>query len=127
VSESKASRVVLPVFFGQTDASLTSKRGFEMMCELDPQVAKDLTVLVTSPPMVVTFYVFRGDFPRARRTKLISVVAGLRTTVAGRQLATLFQFEEVTVQSAEGLAPALAILDAAERGSGRTGARSQPE
>jgi len=53
--EAKAARVVLPVFFGQADACVTSKKSFDVMCELNPQVARNLTVIAASSPMVVTF------------------------------------------------------------------------
>lgn len=123
--DSKFSRVVLPVFFGQADACLTSKRGFETMCELNPQVARDLKVIASSPAMVLSFYVFRRNYHGPSRQKVIKAISGLRNTTAGQQLATLFQFDELTLRDASCLAPGLAILDAADRARDRrsTGGR----
>ncbi len=121
-TESKVSRVVLPVFFGQAEACLTTRRSFDTMCELNPQVAKDLLVLASSPAMVVSGYMFRRGYQNASREKLIRALSNLRATPSGRQLATLFQFEEVAPRDANCLAEALTILDAAERAQGRQGA-----
>jgi len=115
VTEAKFSRVVLPVFFGQADACLTSKRGFDTMSELNPQVARDLTVIASSAPMVVSFYIFRKNYQSANREKLIKALSSLRASPAGGQLAALFQFDELTVRDANCLASALTVLDAAER------------
>ena len=68
-TDPKVSRVVLPVFFGQAEACLAAKRGFDAMCELNPQVAKDLKVLAASAAMVVTFYVFRKNYQGVQREK----------------------------------------------------------
>lgn len=118
-AENKISKVVLPVFFGQTDACLTSKRGFETMSELNPQVGKDLNAIASSPEMVVTFYVFHKNFHGAIREKFTKVYSNVRGDVSGRQLATLFQFEELVIKDAKCLAPALAVLDAAENIRGK--------
>jgi len=127
-SDSKVSRVVLPVFFQQADACLTSKRGFQTMCELNPQVARSLTVIANSPVMVTCFYAFRKNYPSAERARFIDVHKTLLTTPTGRQLATLFQFDEMNVSDAGCLAPALAILDRAEkpRDRGGQGRKGQP-
>ena len=117
-TDTKFSRVVLPVFFGQADACLTSKRGFDTMCELNPQVAEDLTVIATSPAMVVTFYVFHKNYRSANRQRFIRVLSDLRGNAAGRQLATLFQFDDLTVRDSSCLASALRLLDKAERAPG---------
>jgi ABC-type phosphate/phosphonate transport system substrate-binding protein len=121
-TESKFSRVILPVFFGQSDACLTSKRGFDTMCELNPQVARDLKVLVSSPSLVVSFYIFRKNYQSLNRGKLIKAISRLRTGAAGEQLATLFQFEALAVRDASCLASALSVLDAAEHARARRGA-----
>jgi ABC-type phosphate/phosphonate transport system substrate-binding protein len=113
--ETKASRAVLPVFFGQADACVTSQRSFDTMCELNPQVAKDLTAIVSSPAMIVTFYVFHKNYQGLSRERFAKVYSNLLTSVAGRQLATLFQFENLVVRDAGCLAAALAILRKAER------------
>jgi phosphonate transport system substrate-binding protein len=118
ITDTKVSRVVLQVFFGQADACLTSKRGFDTMCELNPQVAEDLTVIATSPAMVVTFYVFHKNYRSANRQRFISVLSDLRGNAAGRQLATLFQFDDLTVRDSSCLASALRLLDKAERAPG---------
>jgi phosphonate transport system substrate-binding protein len=120
-TDTKASRVVLPVFFGQADACLASKRGFDTMCELNPQVARELIAIATSPGMVVTFNAFRRDYHGAGREKFLKIYTDLPNNPAGRQLATLFQFQSLVVRDATCLAPALAILDAADRVHARQG------
>jgi ABC-type phosphate/phosphonate transport system substrate-binding protein len=121
-ADSKPSRVVLPVFFGQADAGMTSKRGFDIMSELNPQVAKDLKAIAISPAMVVSFYVFRKNYTGVLRERLIKALSSLRTTTEGRQLATLFQFEELAIKDASCLSTALHILDLADRARNRQGA-----
>ena len=116
-TESKFSRVILPVFFGQADACLTSKR----MCELNPQVDRDLKVLLSSPSLVVSFYIFRKNYQTVNRRKLIKAISRLRTGPAGEQLATLFQFAELAVRDASCLASALSLLDAADRARAKRG------
>src|ERR1035438_8147328 len=121
VTDSKFSRVVLPVFFGQVDACLTTKRGFDTMCELNPQVARDLKVIAGSPLMVVNFYIFRKNYQGVNREKLIKAILSLSGTVAGRQLATLFQFEDLGIRDAGCLASVLGVLDTADRARGQRG------
>jgi ABC-type phosphate/phosphonate transport system substrate-binding protein len=125
VTDTKFSRVVLPVFFGQADACVTTKRGFDTMCELNPQVAKELKVVASSPLIVVSFYIFRKNYRNVNRERLIKALSGLRATPAGRQLATLFQFDDLTVRDASCLASALSLLDAADRARTRRDAGSR--
>ena len=124
-TDTKASRVVLPVFFGQADACLTSKQGFDTMCELNPQVGKDLTAIASSPMMVLSFYVFHKNYHSPNRGRFLKVLSELHTSAAGRQLATLFQFDQLTVRDGSCLASALGILDTAERVRNRRGAGSR--
>jgi ABC-type phosphate/phosphonate transport system substrate-binding protein len=118
-ADAKVSRVVLPVFFGQADCCLTSKRGFDTMCELNPQVARDLQVITSSPAMVVDFYIFRRGYQGATRESVIRAISGLTATESGRQLATLFQFHELAIRDGKCLASALGVLEGADRISGQ--------
>jgi len=111
----KVSRVVLPVFFNQAEACLTSKRGFDMMCELNPQVAQALTAIATSGLLVNCFYAFRKNYRSAGREKIITLHKTLLSSPAGRQLATLFQLDEMVVRNTGCLATSLNILDKADR------------
>jgi len=124
IEDTKVSKVVLPVFFGQTEACLTSKRSFDTMVELNPQVGKDLTAIASSPAMVVTFYVFHKNYHGVNREKFAKVYSNVRADAAGRQLATLFQFQALVVRDADCLAPALAVLSAAEHLRRRPGTAS---
>jgi len=126
VSDAKFSRVVLPVFFGQADSCLTTRLGFETMCELNPQVGRELFTLASSPAMTVSFYIFRKNFRNAEREKVIKAISGLRRSPDGQELATLFQFDELKVMDAGCLTAALNLLDRADLARARrTGAASK--
>jgi len=114
-SETKISRVVLPVFFGHAEACIASQRGFEMMSELNPQVARSLTAIATSATLVTCFYAFRKNYHSSSRERIINLHKTLLSSTAGRQLATLFQFDELTVRDTGCLAGSLSILDRAEK------------
>jgi phosphonate transport system substrate-binding protein len=113
-TDAKASQVVLPVFFGKADACLTLKRSFDTICELNPQVAKELSVLAISPAMIVGFFIFQKNYRSLNREKVINALSGLRASPAGQQLNTLFQFDVLEVRGAGCLSAALGILDAAD-------------
>lgn len=125
ITETKASRVVLPVYFGQADACLTSKRSFDTMCELNPQIAKGLTVIASSPAMVVTFYVFHKNYHGVSRERFAKVYSALPSSAAGRQVATLFQFENLVPKDIGCLADALSLLQKWDRVRGRPGAANR--
>jgi ABC-type phosphate/phosphonate transport system substrate-binding protein len=114
-AETKISRVVLPVFFDQADACIASRRGFATMGELNPQVERSLTPIATSATLVTCFYAYRKNYRSAGRETLINVHKSLLSSAAGRQLATLFQFDELTVRDTGCLASSLSILDKADR------------
>jgi len=115
IPDGKVSRVVLPVFFGQANACLTSKRGFDMMSELNPQVGRELRVVASSPAMVVNFYIFRKNYQNENREKFIKALLELRASPAGEQLAMLFQFNQLSVREGGCRASALGVLEAADR------------
>ncbi|MFN0101008.1 MAG: PhnD/SsuA/transferrin family substrate-binding protein [Bryobacteraceae bacterium] len=119
IMEVKISRVVLPVFFGSADACLAHKQGFEMICELNPQVAKDLTILAVSPPMVVTLQAFSRNYRGVYREMFITALSSVGSTAAGPQLATLFQSQQMVVSDGACLTPALAVIEKAERARGK--------
>lgn len=124
-TDTKVSRVILPVFFGQADACLTSKYGFDTMCDLNPQVGRDLATLAVSPPLVPTFYAFHKNYQGRDRDRFARVYSNMGNSAAGRQLATLFQFDTLIPRDASCLTSALRILEAAERIHSRRGAGSR--
>jgi len=85
-----------------------------MMCDLNPQVGIDLSVLASSPAMVVDFNIFRKNYQGKDREKVIRAISSLHSGPAGRQLATLFHFDELTVGDASCLTSALGVLARAE-------------
>jgi phosphonate transport system substrate-binding protein len=119
--ETNLSRVVLPVFFGKVEACLTLKQGFDTICELNPQVAKELQVLAISPEIVVSLYAFSKKFRGAQREKFIKALSSVEATAAGQQLATLFQFDQLHVTDGACLAPTLEVIEKAERARNRAG------
>jgi phosphonate transport system substrate-binding protein len=91
----KVSQVVLPVFFGRADACVVDRSGFEIMAEMNPQVAKRLRVAVESHPFADTLACIKAhgwDEP-SQRIELISAMDELDEDPAGQQIMKLFKFD----------------------------------
>ena len=119
----KLSQVVLPVFFGQADACITSRRSFATMTELNPQLSKQLRPLAVSPRLVAALVACRKDYPAALRQKLVGRILDLRSDASTRQMLTLFQSATYKSWGEDLIQPTLALLDTYDKQQASKGVR----
>lgn len=117
----KPSQVILPVFFGQVEACLTTQLSFLTAGELNPQILSKLRPLAVSPEIVASLYAFRKGWDGGIRARIIRAMTGLASSASGRQVLTLFQCESLLVRDVSCLNEALSILARSERAIGRNG------
>lgn len=99
----KASQVVMPLFFGQTDACLSSRDSLEIMDEMNPQVGRSLRILETSPGFVTGVIAVRRDIRNPRRDAMLKAMREIHNDPKGRQLLTLFRINRLVDFKAEHL------------------------
>lgn len=111
VRATKVNRAILPVFFQQADACLATRRDFEMIGELNPQVLATLRVLASSPALVPAVGCYRKDAvgPAAERYRQETFRLG--ETVAGKHILTLFGIDGIIELTEAQFAPTRAFLD----------------
>jgi len=118
-SNPKLSRVVLPVFFRQADACVVTRRAFNTMCELNPQLARQLRPLAVSPKLLTTFTAFHKDSPLETKRRFLAAVTDLHKTVAGRQALMLFGSTRLVPADVSVLRTSFELLHAYERLKGQ--------
>jgi ABC-type phosphate/phosphonate transport system substrate-binding protein len=116
----KLSKVVLPVFFRQTDACVVTRRGFKTMSELNPQVSQQLVVLVSSPELVPTGFCFRHDYNDPLKDTIVAELGRIKDSPAGMQVLTLFQSGSLEAHPISCLDSAFELLDTHHRLCGGT-------
>jgi len=92
---SKPTRTVLPVFFHQADACIVTQNGYNVICELNPQVMRDLKIIATSPPIIPSVTCFRAGIPPLYVERILNAVVDAQHTVSGRQVLTIFQCDRI--------------------------------
>ena len=95
LAQQKLVKVVAPVFFRQADACLVTRRGFDTMSEMNPQIRTQLRVLATSPKLVPTLGFIRRGYNSPLRDALFAALRGLEKSAAGAQVLTLFQSDQL--------------------------------
>lgn len=95
VFHTKPSRAVLPVFFKQADACLLTRRSFDVMSEQNPQLGKQLRVLVSSPGVIPILFAFRSDHSSVFREEIMEQMKNLAKSEAGRQILNFIQADAV--------------------------------
>lgn len=85
------SKSVLRVFFRQSDACLITTQAFDLVCELNPQLHRQLRILASSPPYVSGLFYFRDSYASPHRARIEASILSLHTTPVGQQVLTVFQ------------------------------------
>lgn len=94
--KNKPSQLVLPVFFGQSDACVITDVAFENMVEMNPQLGKGTRVIASSDEMVDTVTVFRKTLKEDTKQKVMKAGTTLKRNPRGQQILTLFRTEDLT-------------------------------
>jgi phosphonate transport system substrate-binding protein len=90
----KPASVVLPVFFGESDAAVVNRSSLETMQELNPQLATQLQVLTNSPFLPESVICLRKNYTEAREDVLRSL-AQLHTQSRGQQILLIFSINKL--------------------------------
>jgi phosphonate transport system substrate-binding protein len=85
------NKPLLQVYFRQAEACLTTTNAFEVACELNPQLRRQLKIVAVSPPMIPSLFFFRPNYSAPERTQLEQAIIDLAATAAGQQVLTVFQ------------------------------------
>jgi ABC-type phosphate/phosphonate transport system substrate-binding protein len=91
----KVSGAVLPVFFKQADACITTQSGFETMSQLNPQLGKQLSAIKISPSLLPSLICLRKDLDPDLKEELRQALLSLHTDTGGQQVLTLFALDKL--------------------------------
>ena len=93
----KASAVILPVFFGTTDACLVDEPSFRLMSELNPQVERTLTTLAVTDRLADVLVLQRETDWESEDLKrdIADALTDLHLNPDGHQMLTLFRIRRL--------------------------------
>ena len=107
---SKITKTVLSVFFKQADACIVTRKAFKTMCELNPQVGRQLRVLASSPKFGLGGLFMREGCSEAQQAKLIADLLKVHTKVSGKQVLTVFHSERMEEHPASVMDSAIELM-----------------
>lgn len=87
----KVSETVLPVFFDHADACLVTRRAFETMVELNPDLQRKLKIVAVSPALLTVFFAMHKETSSEIKSRLREALLAYYDQPDGRQILTLFQ------------------------------------
>jgi len=88
----KVSQAVLPVFFRQADACIVTLDSWKTLCELNPQLKKQLHILEQSPGYLGAVFVIKKNLPLQKRERFVKTVLAAQAKPALKQILMLFRF-----------------------------------
>ena len=86
------SKAILQVFFRQADAAIVTREAFNLACELNPQLKKELKVISESPPLIPVLFILQPSAGQKERMALLEkMILDIDKTASGRQVLTVIQ------------------------------------
>jgi ABC-type phosphate/phosphonate transport system substrate-binding protein len=100
----KESQAILQVFFRQMDACITSRRAFETMIELNPQINENLNCIIESPAYIPMVFAFTKSINKEERNEILSLCKDVNKFNSGKQILLFFKQDNVIKYSDSDLA-----------------------
>jgi len=84
-----ASQAVLPVFFKQSDAGVTTRNAYKTICELNPQLKEELAIILSSPGMIRGLNCIRSNLEPDLKSTTIKALLEMDQEPEGQQILML--------------------------------------
>lgn len=106
----KINEAVLPVFFKRADACLVTRKGFDVMAELNPQISRQMKILAISASYIPTVLGFRKTYQSSVKQMVMKNFQKMIESSSGSQLLTIFQNDGMQQISKGELADTISLL-----------------
>ena len=110
VEEDKATHCVHGVFFRKNAACLINAHAYRTICELNPQIGRDLVTLAASPPYVPSLVTLRRGYTSELRPILERSIREVHKTTRGQQILTVYMIDRLVQISTNELSSACELL-----------------
>ena len=107
----KASRAILPVFFGQAAACIAAKHSFENMREMNPRIGVDLVALEVSRPLLAGVVCFTPEIDPLHKPDIVQTIHTLHQDPQGQQVLNLFRRDRAVPYEAGQMDSLLALVE----------------
>jgi len=113
IFKENSAKCILQVFFRQADAALVTEDAFDLACELNPQLRKELKVLTVSPPFIPGLFIIRPGFKERERLEM--AIVELHSSPGGQQVLSIFQATRMEKHPGSILDPTMQFLSEQQR------------
>ncbi len=109
-SVGKVSDALLPLFFGKEDACLVTRKGFMVMADLNPQISRQLKILVASKGYIPGFLAFRKNYQSKIKEITLKRIEFWNQAPSGHHILTIFQVDALVPRPFEVLVPTMEMI-----------------
>lgn len=93
--DDRPAQSVLAVFFKQSEACVVTRRVFQVLSELNPQISKNLVPILESPQYIPGILCFHAKLPPLDQEILYHAALSFGDSQEGKQVLNLFKTREV--------------------------------
>jgi ABC-type phosphate/phosphonate transport system substrate-binding protein len=94
-SMTKEEQVVYAVFFKKIDAGLVSQVCLQTMTEQNPQLAREIKIIGTSPKFLGSLMCWAGHVDASARAEFMELISKIHKNPSGNQILKLFQTDQM--------------------------------
>lgn len=109
-SSSKLNKLLIPLFFGKLDACVVTRKGFDVMVELNPQTGVRLHELASSAAIIPGILCFRKDWDSMLIQKFLVEIPKWHLSPTGKQSLRIFQTDSLEILPFERMESTLKLI-----------------